>query len=203
MTFRDTLVKAHDVAVFRRRIQVLATHLSEMIPPECTSLLDVGCGDGSIDSLILSAHPGMDIRGIDVFVRNKTLIPVEVFDGKHIPLADASCDVMMMVDVLHHTDDPNILLAEARRVARRGVLIKDHTRESWIGGKILSLMDWVGNRGHGVRLPYNYWSMAQWQEAWSRLGLKTANIRTRLKLYPSLARPLFETNLHFIAYLTV
>jgi hypothetical protein len=127
---------------------------------------------------------------------------VDIFDGSHIPMADQSCDVLMMIDVLHHTDDPNILLAESRRVARLGVLIKDHTRENWLGGATLQFMDWVGNRGHGVRLPYNYWPMSRWEEAWSGLGLRVAAMRRRLGIYPAWARPIFETNLHFMAYLT-
>lgn len=48
------------------------------------------------------------------------------------------------------------------RVARRGVVIKDHLREGPLAGPTLRLMDWVGNRGHDVRLPYNYLSRRKW-----------------------------------------
>ena len=50
----------------------------------------------------------------------------------------------MLVDVLHHTDDPGILLSEARRVTRRAVVLKDHTRD-YMAGATLRLMDWGAN----------------------------------------------------------
>ncbi len=47
--------------------------------------------------------------------------PAVEFDGLTLPLADHSVDVVLFVDVLHHTADPLILLREAARVARRHV----------------------------------------------------------------------------------
>jgi hypothetical protein len=38
------------------------------------------------------------------------------------------------LDVLHHTDDANVLLREARRVTRRDVLIKDHRLNGFLAG---------------------------------------------------------------------
>ena len=62
-------------------------------------------------------------------------------------------------------------------------------------------MDWVGNAGHGVRLPYNYLSRAQWQRLWAQTGLEVDRIEERLGLYPRPASWLFERGLHFIARL--
>ena len=57
---------------------------------------------------------------------------------------------------------PRQLLREAVRVARRGLLIKDHTLTGFLAGPTLRLMDRVGNQRHGVALPYNYWTQQQW-----------------------------------------
>jgi ubiquinone/menaquinone biosynthesis C-methylase UbiE len=67
---------------------------------------------------------------MDVLSRPAPHILTMLFDGRHIPDEDNSIDVLMLVDVLHHTDDPGILLSEARRVTRRAVVLKDHTREA-------------------------------------------------------------------------
>jgi len=70
----------HERLVFDRRTQVLAKSLSLFLPPQAT-VLDVGCGDGSIDALILERRPDVSIRGIDVLLRPDTKISVDRFDG--------------------------------------------------------------------------------------------------------------------------
>jgi ubiquinone/menaquinone biosynthesis C-methylase UbiE len=76
---------------------------------------------------------------VDVLVRPGTAISVRAYDGVTLPEADASYDVVMMIDVLHHTDDPTLLLREAGRVSKQGILIKDHFRDGlfaeqrWLG----------------------------------------------------------------------
>ena len=56
---------------------------------------------------------------------------------------------------------------------------------------------------HGVSLPYNYWSPAQWEEAARTLQLRTVKKLIDLKLYPGLADWVFGRSLHFVAQLTV
>jgi SAM-dependent methyltransferase len=106
-----------------------------------------------------------------------------------------------IVDVLHHTDDPAAVLAEASRVARQGVVIKDHLREGLLAGPTLRLMDWVGNRGHDVRLPYNYLDSGEWAAAFERAGLVRASGADALGLYGAPLNWLFERKLHFVALL--
>jgi SAM-dependent methyltransferase len=128
---------------------------------------------------------------------------VRAFDGRHIDSPDASYDAVMFVDVLHHTDDPEILIAEAARVAKQCVVIKDHTMDGLLAERTLAFMDWVGNARHGVALPYNYWPKARWMDLFRRRDLKVEEWVDRLGLYPAWARPVFERKLHFIARLGV
>jgi len=187
----------HDQFIFSRRTRVLADHLANLIPPG-SRVLDVGCGDGTIDCLIKEHQPDLEIEGIDPLLRPKTHIPVRTFDGEHIPYPDRSFDVVMFVDVLHHTTDPRILLHEAARVGK-AVLIKDHFREGFLANEILRLMDWVGNARHGVALPYNYWPNAEWLAAFDELGLNIRTMKYKLNLYPIPLSWFFDRSLHFIA----
>jgi ubiquinone/menaquinone biosynthesis C-methylase UbiE len=50
----------------------------------------------------------------------------------------------MFVYVLHHTNDPEVLLREAQRVALKAVVLKDHTRNGLLAYTTLRFMDWVG-----------------------------------------------------------
>ena len=133
------LGRAHGELVFQRRTRVRSERLARLLP-DGASVLDVGCGDGLIDKLIGSTRPDLRITGTDLIVRPQTHVPVTPFDGKTLPYEDDSVDVVMFVDVLHHTDDPKILLREARRVARRAVVLKDHTRDGLFAGLTLRFM---------------------------------------------------------------
>lgn len=201
--FIGTVSKLHHRFVLGRRTRVLAQHVAEMIPANAHTVLDVGCGNGWIDRLVHEARPDLTITGVDVLKRPDAVIPVQQFDGHQLPADDRSCDIVTFVDVLHHTADPMILLREAVRVAKMAIIIKDHTRNRRFDRPILTCMDWVGNRGHGVALPNNYWSNTQWQRAWSQLGLTVDESRYKLDLYPWFARPVFEIGLHMICRLLV
>ena len=168
--------------IFSRRTLVLAHHLAALIPSG-VHVLDVGCGDGTIDHLLKQQRPDVSIEGIDPLVRPNTYVPVRSFDGESIPYPDRSFDVVMFVDVLHHILDPRILLREAARVGKT-VLIKDHFREGFLAGATLRAMDWVGNARHGVALPYNYWPRSKWISAFADIGLQPVEMKTELDLYP-------------------
>jgi SAM-dependent methyltransferase len=191
----------HGKFVFDRRIRVLANWLADQIP-QGAHVLDVGSGDGNLAKLLLASRPDLKIEGIEVLVRPMTHIRVTQFDGTTVPFADKSFDVAMFVDVLHHTDDPSVLLAEARRVARQAVILKDHCRDGALAQVTLRFMDWVGNAHHGVVLPYNYWPEAKWRATFDRLGLAPASWNAKLGLYGWPFSLAFDRKLHFIARLT-
>jgi SAM-dependent methyltransferase len=191
----------HEKFVFNRRVGVLADWFAKLIPERAT-VLDVGCGDGLVAAVLHSKRPDIDIQGIDVLPRGKTHMRVSMFDGANIPFPDASFDVVLFSDVLHHTEDPTILQQQARRVSKRNVLIKDHFRNGIAANARLRFMDWVGNSRFGVALPYNYWRDSQWQSAWQLIGLQPEQLITKLGLYPVPAKWLFEAGLQFIALLS-
>lgn len=190
----------HSTHVLSRRVKTLASHLAALAP-QGAEILDVGCGDGQVAKLLLDQRKDLKLSGVDVLVREKTVIPVVAFDGTTLPLADATKDAVMFVDVLHHTDDPLVLLREAARVSRRWILIKDHHRTGLGARLTLRFMDWVGNARYGVALPYNYWTEAQWQAAFSELKLRPVRSVTALGLYPWWANWIFGRRLHFITLL--
>src|SRR4029079_7779085 len=139
--------RVHERTIYRRRIERVAAKLAPLFPAQAR-VLDVGCGDGHLAARILEARADLEIIGIDILARPRAFIPVQMFDGRTIPFGNASFDAVMFVDVLHHTDDPTVLLREARRVSRDAVLIKDHYSDGAGSHLTLRLMDWVGNAPH-------------------------------------------------------
>lgn len=198
--FKSIHSKAHDKAVFGRRIEVLTRTLADFIPANAR-VLDIGCGSGTLARQIMALRPDVSIEGIDVLVRPGTEIPVTEFDGDTIPWGDGHFDIALFVDVLHHTEAPARLLAEAKRVSKGGIVIKDHFREGVLADATLRFMDWVGNAQHGVVLPYNYLSDPEWRGIWSKLGLKVERLTDKVGLYPAPFSWLFDRRLHFVARL--
>ena len=196
----NLIERVHGECTYNRRVNVLCSHLSEVIPANAR-VLDVGCGDGLLASLIMQQRPDIEVQGIDVLVRPQTHIPVHSFDGQVFPFDDASFDVVMFNDVLHHTDDPLVLLREAVRTARQAIVLKDHTRDGLLAEPTLRFMDWVGNARHGVVLPYNFWSQRMWLAAFDELNVTPAVWKKELGLYPRPANWLFDRSLHFVARL--
>jgi hypothetical protein len=106
----------------------------------------------------------------------------------------------MFVDVLHHTEDPIILLREATRVGRR-IIIKDHLLNGLFASSTLSFMDRIGNARHSVVLRYNYWPEDTWFTAFDKVGLRSRVWNKNLGLYPKPLDWIFGRSLHFIASL--
>lgn len=201
--FWDAIRTLHGRFVRRSRAEVLAQHLTELLPQEATSILDVGCGDGLIDRAILARRGDLSIEGTDLFPRPEALIPVRAFDGRHLPYADKSFDAVIFIDVLHHASDADLLLREAARVARRSILIKDHFAEGRQARLTLRFMDLIGNAGYSFAWTARYWAKGRWMQAFKELNLSVIETRNRLGLYPAPASWVFERSYQFVARLDV
>lgn len=190
----------HNKMIYSRRMARLTELISEMLEGS-QKILDVGCGDGRIDSYLMSSNKEIEIIGIDVLVRDNTYIDVIEYDGYHIPLKDNVVDTVMVIDVLHHVDDPQRLIKEMVRVTSDSIIIKDHIKVGVVSYIKLRLMDYVGNAHYHVRLPYNYLTKEQWDSVFMNNNLELKIYKTDLNLYTGLFHILFDRKLHFIAKL--
>jgi SAM-dependent methyltransferase len=190
----------HGSYVHVKRVNVLSNLLATHIPQN-SSVIDIGCGDGTLASSVASLRGDLHIEGVDIMVRTSADIKVLAFDGLKLPFPDQYFDVAIFVDVLHHVDEPLKLLREAGRVAKRKIIIKDHLRQGFMAQTRLSMMDWVGNARHGVFLPYRYWSRIEWCKAFVDSGLNEEVFLSKLRLYSPPLQLIFGEGLHFISVL--
>lgn len=166
-------------------------------------VLDIGCGDGQIDSIIKKQLPDIHIEGIELLEKDGRNIKITIFDGSHIPFEDNSFDCSLLIDVLHHTVNPIEVLLEAKRVTNGHIIIKDHIKSGKWSEFLLKMMDKAGNERYGVPLPFNYLSKSEWNVLFENTGLTIVSYNKSPGLYWFPLSIVFDGNLHFIAKLKV
>ena len=90
---------------------------------------------------------------------------------------------------------------EMCRVAKYGLILKDHIADTWGDRLLLTIMDWAGNRGYGTPLPYNFLTTKEWSSLFDEMGLRHVEHSTRLNLYPPYFFGFLDRQLHFLAHL--
>lgn len=107
-------------------------------------ILDVGCGGGFLSNPL--AGDGFRVKGVDRSpksldaARSRTPPGADAVyaagDALALDQADASCDVVLLMDLLEHLDAPARAVAEAARVLKPGGLLFFHTfnrtPEAWL-----------------------------------------------------------------------
>ena len=152
---------------------------------DCTSLLDLGCGDMILTEFI-HHYSQLKVTGIDTVDSNLSRLPVKLYDGKRIPFPDKTFDATMVAYVLHHCRDISAVLSEMKRVTTRKLIVFEEVYERGPSRQLLKLHD-CGNRLLSTRMniPCNFLRIGQWYELFESVGLKVEKC-TRIYQYPML-----------------
>jgi ubiquinone/menaquinone biosynthesis C-methylase UbiE len=132
------------------------------------SLLDVGCGTGRAIDYLRRTELRLDLLGIEPVAAlrqmaiAKGIRPEQLLigNGYELPFADHSIDCVTAFGVLHHVEEPDRVIAEMLRVAKKAVFISDHNIYGWgnsparLGKQLLrrlgfQTLKWVMTRGRG------------------------------------------------------
>jgi SAM-dependent methyltransferase len=147
------------------------------------SVLDVGCSHGRLARDVAARVGATQVRGVDVRVPAGCAVDAAVYDGVNLPFADASFDAVLLSDVLHHAEQPEALLVEALRVARRVVAVKDHCAFGPASRVWLTAMDVVGNGASDIVVRGRYLSMPEWLALAHRVRARVASLEWPLRIH--------------------
>ncbi|MEA5527821.1 class I SAM-dependent methyltransferase [Nodularia spumigena] len=97
------------------------------IAPEAT-VLDIGCGTGEFEQLLLTENPQQMMTGVDMSeamllvakqkCRTYSHVSFQNASVLNLPFANNSFDVIVSASAFHYFDDPNAALIEIRRVLK-------------------------------------------------------------------------------------
>lgn len=122
----------HKVPLFRRLYfhavgrPFVSKKISPLIPllPDEVPILDIGSGNGLAASLL--GKKGKNIVPLDIHEGHyhNSVKPL-VYDGKKIPFNDGHFEYGIILTVLHHVDEPEVLLEDIMRVCKNLVIMED------------------------------------------------------------------------------
>jgi SAM-dependent methyltransferase len=167
-------------AIKTRGADVYAGFLLRHVRPDMT-LLDCGCGEGTITLGLAEAVPegrvvGVDLKQRELFAARRSAAAIGLgnlswtaADGRRMPFRDGEFDAILCHSILETADDPTNVISELRRVTKRGGLVGAASVD--YGGLILG-----GQQAAGPRRFYEIR-----QQLWRAARIGEPNMGRRLR----------------------
>jgi ubiquinone/menaquinone biosynthesis C-methylase UbiE len=157
-----------------RRAESFVTLFQEFIPP-ASRVLDIGGGWGFyVEPLKRSRN--CEVTVLDVVEPGFRKAPVVTYEGERIPFSDGSFDVSLLITVLHHVNSPEKVLAEAKRVTRRWVIVvEDLYRHG--AGRIWTILRDSFYTLEFVGHPRQFRKKEEWSQCFRSLGFRVDSER--------------------------
>jgi SAM-dependent methyltransferase len=121
-------------AAFRHYIRRLAL-VGALAPLNFETVLDVGCAEGYFMNAIKERFDA-NVWGVDLSTtalgKNRSIyaLPVAAAEATRLPFEDGAFDLVYSTEVIEHVLDPDLMIAEMRRVSRGTVLVTTPASQS-------------------------------------------------------------------------
>jgi alpha-1,6-mannosyltransferase len=159
----------------RRKARQIAPHLAG------GTVLDLGAGEGFVGRALSDSGYRVVLADVDPYPR--VGLPAVQTEGARLPFARNGFDTVVLSLVLHHAEAPDLLLAEALRVARLRVVVTESTyRWEW-ERRLLEWADRRVNRRRGAGAmadaegPLDFDTPQGWEDRARRAGARVLDSR--------------------------
>lgn len=180
-------------ATLNKRAQIIKGQIEPFL--EGDSLLDIGCGNGMI-SLLVRDHFKERILLLDVvdyLPKQLGLDSMLYEDGEPLPVSE-KFDTVLLITVLHHSNNPLELLKLAWGATRKKLIIIEsvvgiHSLEPGVKYELVNssdenqigyaaFVDWFYNRvlHEDVPVPYNFTTPEKWTSVFAEQHMKIAKV---------------------------
>ena len=118
------------------------------------TILDVACGTGEFERLILTDNPNQNIVGVDISekmieiarqkLQNYPNVEFKLTSATTLPFTAGSFDTVISANSFHYFDNPNVALTEMKRVLKKdgNLIILDWCKDFLVW----RICDWVLQR---------------------------------------------------------
>jgi 2-polyprenyl-3-methyl-5-hydroxy-6-metoxy-1,4-benzoquinol methylase len=178
MKFQESLVKNSICNNVIRQIGKTRTNdvMGKIVPflRKDEKILDLGAGLCLMLQWLKNNNytvEGVDIHDISLY----PYIRPKIYDGVTLPYKNKEFDTVLILAVLHHIQDQEHVIREAKRVSKRIIIMED-IYDNAIQKYLTFLMDSFTNLEF-ITHPHSNRTDRQWREEFKRLGLKVANVR--------------------------
>ena len=169
----------------RDRAKIIASQVAPHLGDVKEKAIDYGAGDGLVTQM-LHDQLGLDIEGVDVrlYKDPKVTVPIKIFNGGHVEVADGTYEAALLTNVLHHEKDNEKIFDELDRIVRRKLVIIEtvpvgETEEIMEQDKDRTFMnDYLHNRlfhSADVPVPGTYETPKKWVDRFAQHGWKLVN----------------------------
>jgi SAM-dependent methyltransferase len=179
-TFRLLLELQGPSLALWRAAEIAALREQTFEPP----ILDLGCGDGIVTSMVLSqVEIGLDPdrHVIEQAARQGIYKQFEIAPAEASTLPDASIGTILSNSVLEHIPNLDAVLATASRVLRPGGRLIFTTPtdvfSTWLTLPLRKYASWRNRQ----LCHFNLWPVEQWSYHLSKAGLRIETLRSYLR----------------------
>lgn len=136
-----------------------------------SKILDLGCGSGIVGKAFQDFFQSQVI-GVDIIDRRVFKIPFKKIDGNNLPFLKNDFDTILITYVLHHAQNPEALLKEAKRVAKGRILIYEDLSEGLTSKLVCKLHGVSFDKFVGNKNKTRFRTEKEWREIFEKLQLR-------------------------------
>jgi len=130
--------------VYQRAAKKMCLECQDFIE-KGSRILDLGCGPGIVGKNFKDFFQAKVI-GVDIKDKRIANIPFKIIDGKSLPFKENEFDICLISYVLHHLENPERILKEAKRVSKGKIIIFEDLPENFLSKLICQLHGFTFNK---------------------------------------------------------
>jgi len=173
--YRIPLFRKVTSPVLEKWIEKKSNQFIDFIP-KTSKVLDLGSGNCLVANHLMAKGYNIipiDIKDLSII---KKIRPI-IYNGRNIPFEANTYDCVLLLTVLHHTDDPEKLLSESKRVSKDIIIIED-TYKNLTQKLVTQFVDLIVNLGHS-KMTYQNKTEKDWENIFKKYELEILSKRRR------------------------